>query len=477
MIINHFLSKKIVKSLLIVFFYILYGQNVFAQNKTLTQDDILKTTAQFYPEILGALQKIKASKAQINRAEGAFDTVISQDLYTRPDGFYDGNYLNTQIEQPIPEWNAKFYSGYRIADGTFPIYENYWETDNSGEYYIGAKISLLRDRIINKKTTAISVSELGVIEEKTKLVLQQLNIQKNAIQKYWAWVTAGHQYKVYQDLLELAQMRQKNIEQQVSHGNLAAVYLQENEQYILKRKADLNMAQAVMAMTAQDLSLYYRNQNGHPIEPNDAMLPKKMPDILDNIIIYKTLNNVSNHPVFKILDTQKTILTQKKLLSENDLLPYLDFNVKAAQDLGSGSKTRDEGELQLYLNMTLPLQRTVAKSDKTIIDAKLTELNYKEQMQLDKLRLMVKNLLTNMNNQKQYLQVTAREYELATQMSKIEEDRFKSGISDFFTLNKREEDMMKIRLQRLKAQESYLKMHAEIKALTAQLDPIFDTVL
>ena len=470
-----FLSKRhaFVKLLLCIICLIIDTHFVFAKTKTLTQGAIVQTTAQFYPEILGALQKIQASKQFVNRASGAFDTVVSQDLYTRPDGYYDGNYLDTRIEQPIPEWNAKFYSGYRIADGIFPIYENERETDNSGEYYLGAKISLLRDRMINKKTATLSVAELQVVEEKTNLILQKLTIQKNAIQKYWAWVTAGHQYRVYSDLLILAQKRQKNIEQQVSHGNLARVYLQENEQYLLKRQADLNMAQAVMATTAQDLSLYYRDKNGQPIEPNVQMLPDTMPDILDIFLTQAVLGDISDHPAFKILDTQKTILNQKKRLSENDLLPYLDFNVKASQDLGSGSKTRDEGELLLYLNMTLPLQRTVAKSDAAIIDAKLVELRYKEQMQLEKLRMAVKNILINMNNQKQYLQVTKREYELAEQMSHIEEERFQSGISDFFTLNKREEDMMKIRLQRLKAQENYLKMQAEIKTLTAHLDSAF----
>ena len=440
---------------------------------TLKPRDVLKTTAQFYPDILSNIQKIKAADTQIQKAKGAFDTVLSQDLFTRPDGYYDGNFLDTRLEQPIEEWNAKFYTGYRVADGTFPIYENERETNNSGEYYIGAKLSLLRDRIINKNTAGISIARLKTLEEETNLTLQKLTIQRDALQKYWSWVTAGHQYKVYQSLLDLAETRQENLAEQVKQGNVASIYLQENKQYLLKRQADLNMALAITKMTAQELSLYYRDKDGQPIVPSVAMLPQNMTQFFNHTVADYDLSGILDNPIFKILKTQKTILEQKKLLSENDLMPYVDMNVKASQDFGSGSKTRDEGELLLYLNMTLPLDRTVAKSDKAFAEAKIQELTYKEQIQLDKLRMMVKNLLINMNNQKQYLDVTKQEYELAQQMSRVEEERFRAGISDFFTLNKREEDMMKIQIQRLKAQENYLKMSAEIQALTASLEPEF----
>ena len=172
--------------------------------KTLNPNDILKTTAQFYPDILIALQKIQASNTQIQKAEGAFDTILSQDAYMRPAGYYNGAILDTRIEQPLKDWNTKIYTGYRIASGTFPIYENQHETNNSGEYYIGAKLSLLKDRLINKNTAELSISELKVLEENTNLMLQKLNIQKEAIQKYWSWVTAGYQHTVYKNLLELA---------------------------------------------------------------------------------------------------------------------------------------------------------------------------------------------------------------------------------------------------------------------------------
>ncbi len=445
--------------------------------KTLNPKDILQTTAQFYPDILGGLQKIQASKTRIDKAEGAFDSVLSQDLYTRPDGYYDGALLDTRIAQPVKEWNANVYTGYRVGNGIFPIYENERETNDSGEYYIGAKLSLLRDRMINKKTATLSITELNLIEEKTNLVLQKLAVQKEAVQKYWSWVTAGHQYDAYKNLLELATTRQKNLAEQVKQGNIASIYLQENKQYLLKRQADLNMAEANMAIVAQELSLYYRDKNGQTIVPSVAMLPQNMAEFFNHTTTEHILNDVSEHPVFTLLKTQKNILEQKKSLSENDLLPYLDFNVKASQDLGNGSKTRDEGDLVVYLNMTVPLDRTVAKSDKAFAEAKLQELTYKEQMQRDKLCMAVKNLLINMNNQKQYLAVTKQEYELAEQMTHVEEQRVQAGISDFFTLNKREEEMLKIQIQRLKAQENYLKMHAEIKNLTASLEPEFKNIL
>jgi len=430
---------------------------------------IIESSAHHYPEILADYQAVQAKKTRVENAYGAFDTQLSQKTYARIDGFYDGTYLDSTLSQPVPEYNAEIYTGYRVADGTFPIYEDYFETDNSGEYYLGVKLSLLRNRLTDKNRAQIKIAQYSLLEQEIQLTLKKLTIQKNALQKYWIWLSYGQQYFAYNEILNLAQKRQKNLKQQVLHGQIASIYLQENRQYILKRQADLNIAKARFEMAAQELSLYYRSAKGTSITPTMAMLPKSMPNLTDYAHANDVFHNLVNHPAFKIIDAKRKILVQKKTLAENDLLPYLDLDVKASQDFGSGSKQYEEGELAVSLNFKVPLQRTQAKSNKALADAKLQELIYKEKFQYDKLNIALKKLLINMHNQREFLNVTKQAYALAKKMIKVEETRVHEGISDFFTLNKREEEMMKFSLQRLKAQENYLKMQEDMKMLTANL--------
>lgn len=438
----------------------------------LKPEDITFSSAQYYPQILQAYQSIKAEKTKIRKAEGKFDTVLTNDTFLRPHGFYDGNLIDTRIAQPLKEGNATVYSGYRASDGIFPVYEDERFTEDNGELYVGVKLSLLRDRMVNKNLTDISIAEQKVLEAQTKLVLDKLTIQKNALQHYWEWVISGHQYFAYQDLLELAQTRQENLKKQVDAGQLAAVYLQENEQYILKRLADFNLAKANLKTTAQALSLYYRNHKGEPMLPSISMLPPSIPKHEDTEI-FDPDERLYQHPIFTVIDTQRNIFEQKLALAENDLMPYVDLDLKAAQDFGSGKSSLDESELIAMLKFKVPLQRNIAKAEQSYAKAKITELGYKERLQFEKLKIAVNKLLITLHNQNLFLHVTEKELALAIQMSKIEEQRFKNGISDFFTLNKREEDMMQVRIKRLKAQEIFFKMQEELKALVAELRPEF----
>lgn len=456
----------------LLFGVFLYAHNSFAN--TLTLNQVLKSAARAYPKIIQAQYGIKMAQAKTQKSLGAFDTVISQDLYTRPNGYYDGTYSDTKIMKPLQDSNAQVYTGYRTENGSFPIYESDYETNSQGEYYIGAKFSLLRDRLTDKQRTSLAVSRLQETEQDVKLMLNKLDVQKNAIQKYWTWVAAGHQYYIYKELFELTQNIQEYIKKKVDAGALAEVYLKENQQYLLKRQADMAVARADMMAIAQELSLYYRDKNGNPVIASLDNLPKNMPDLFtdssDNILPSRILK----HPIFQTLQIKKNILEQKKRLSENDLLPYLDVNLKLSQDYGTGSKTRDEKDVSALINFKIPLYRNVAKADKAYAEAQIIALNYEEKLQFELLNIAIRKTVVQMKNQKRFLSLTNQEYELSKLMLDVEMKRFEAGVSDFFTLNQREEDIVKVKLRRLKAQETYLKLLAEVKSLTAYLEKPFE---
>ncbi|MEM6602921.1 MAG: TolC family protein [Pseudomonadota bacterium] len=436
-------------------------------------EDVLKSAHAFFPEILEQIQTIEAVGTDIQAAEGAFDTNLEQNYYSWERGFYDGTATDTKITQPLEDLNSDIFIGYRTSRGNFPVYEDeLWVNDE--EYYIGARLALLRDRDIDQRRADLSISEWKLDKEKAKLIAIKLKVQEAALKRYWKWVTAGHKLKTFQALLKLAETRQTKLKKRVKSGDIAEIFLQEGEQYILKRQADVTKAKNLFENAAIALSFYYRDGQGKPSRvfmrnlPKDYALPDRfVGQIGDNEA------KIRNRPEFQMLALQRKMTEQQKALAENNLLPFLDLELKSSKDNGSGSPTREEGEVTIGLQLKVPLQRNIAKANLAKQQAFLTRLSYSEKLQIEKLQNRLQKLQADLRNNYDLFYISQKEVKFARIMSKAEEKRFLFGSSDFFTLNRREEDIASSQIRVLRAQESYYKAIAEYYALIADFDNLY----
>ncbi len=434
--------------------------------ETLQPQEVLASSLKHFPDILKAAQELAASDARIRNAEGAFDATIEQSLSSRPNGFYDGKQADTRLVKPLPFMNTKLYGGYRVSDGTFPIYDDKLITNSGGEYLFGVQMSLLRDRMIDDRRLKLYNNQISRDNADIDMLLTKVAIQHDALYYYWQWVAAGHVEKVYRSLLGIAQERQSGLKERVSRGDTAEIYLTENQQYLLKRQAQLNDAKRELIVRANQLSLYLRNQGGAPLVAKPEELPAAFPKTLaaydrDNLLLA-----LEKRPELQKIHQQIAIQNNEADIGENMQLPKADVSMEMSDDSGSGSASRAPYETRVMLNVSIPLQRRLGEGRASEAKAKIRKLEYDKQFLLEKLTVELENALTELENSRKYVELTKQEITMAKTMQAAERKRFDHGDSDFFVLNMREERMAEAEVKNIEANQKFQVALAHLYALT-----------
>lgn len=446
---------------------------LLAVAEPITLNEVLMSSLQHYPKILAASESVRASEGRVMAREGAFDMKFEQQSQGRASGYYDGNVIDSKVVKPLPQWNTRLYGGYRIADGDFPIYEDDLRTDDYGEVKLGAVFSLLKDRDIDERRHALRDSQLELGQSRLEALLIQLSVQHRAMQSYFRWVAAGHALGVYRDLLRLAERRQVGLKVRVEDGDLARVYLNENLQYILKRKGKVTEGERAQQAYANNLSLYLRSEEGIPRRAVADEMPTGWPDPggveaqnMEAVIAATT----AVRPEIGLTDADIARARNDLALGENSLKTRVDLNFELSQDIGTGYMKNDEPESIVRLEVAIPLERRLGKGKVAESRAKIEKLSLDRRFQAEQIEVEIRNLANDLVAAERFVGLATAEVEQATLLASAETERFEQGASDFFVVNLREEAAADARLREIEAHLRYLLALADFHAATVRLD-------
>lgn len=444
-----------------------------AKAKELALNDILASSARHYPKIQAALAEAEKKRSDIQAARGAFDMRLDSDVKTRPSGYYDGNTADTRLVKPLATMNAELYSGYRISNGDFPVYEGDFETQDAGETRVGVIFSLLRDRAIDKNRFAVLKADYGYQIAELDVLLTQISVQEKAQKAYGEWVAAGAMRRVYQELLSIAEQRQKILQEKVKRGAIAKIALVENEQNILKRRGMLNEADRYVTFAANNLSLYWRDDNGNPVIPSIMHMPaqlrfsfsEKRP-ALDAV----AAGALRERPELRILSLQKAQQNAELKFGENMLKPKLDVGLEMSRDYGAGPRSLEQTTGIAAFKLSIPLQRETGLGMVNAARAALKKTELDQRLVADRLRVEMNNLITDIYLFKNNMDISAGEITLAQKMEKAERNLVDNGASNLFILNAREEKTAEARVKNIALNYKLFSILASFYAATIQLD-------
>ena len=420
----------------------------------LLPEQVAASAADHYPEVVAALAERQGAVGALLSARGAFDTVFSVEGQSRVTGFYDGDVIEAKAERAFGPYGTRLYGGYRLADGDFPIYEDVFHTNDSGELKVGVLFSLLRDRLIDDRRFGVRDAQLALVQADLELLLTRIGVQRRALLAYYAWVEEGQELDVLRDLLTLAETRQTAFEQQVERGARAAIFLTENAQNLTRRRALVTEAERDLALAANTLSLYYRGPGGEPIVPGPDRLPETVP--LPPPVGEADLPDVlGRRPDLALLRTAAERARARLDLAENALRPRLDLGVEAGQDLGpisgEGGFSRDQGEVILGLNFEVPLANRAARGRVARAEADITRIEADRRLATDRISAELRDVLISLRAAERLVELARLEAEQAEIMRAAEQRRFQEGASDFFLVNLREEAVTDARIKLARA--------------------------
>lgn len=447
------------------------------QDRTpLTLDTVLASSRERYPQVLAAREKVRAQSGKLLSSEGAFDLYAEQTSKSRLSGYYDGRYTSTKIVQPLAGFSTDVYGSYRVSGGDFPIYEDEAFTLDAGEFKLGAVFSLLRDRDIDARRARLKDSRLSLDQSELDAMLTRVRVQHDAMQAYVEWIAAGQALAVYRDLLQLAEARNDGLDTRVREGDLANVYLNENRQYILRRRGLVVDAERKLVAAANRLSLYLREADGQPRQPLEAELPGRWPSppmLIDPNSVEAAINAaLQARPEVGVLaaDLQRERLNLA--LGQNLLKPRVDLNLEAARDFGSGQRNREGTDAIVRLDVSIPIETRTARGQIDSAQARLSQLDLDRRLLEERIAVEIRTLANDLSAAYRFVDLATQEVEQADVLARAERDRFAEGASDFFVVNLREEAAASARVREIDAHLRYLGALADFYAATVQREPL-----
>ncbi|MEZ5491927.1 MAG: TolC family protein [Gammaproteobacteria bacterium] len=447
-----------------------------AQPQPLLLDEVLASSARYFPQILESLAGRRAAEGSALEAEGAFDLVFSADG-NQNTGYYDSTALKGGARQRLRTIGGSVYSDYKLSNGNFPVYQDNSFTNTGGSFRVGMLFSLLRDRSIDPQRFGVIDARLNVQEASLDVLLTRIGVQERALVAYWDWVAKGRQLGVYEELLQIAIERQDGLEGEVERGARAEIFLTENQQNITRRQILVTSAQRDLALATNLLSLYYRDQSGRPAAVSPDRLPpgSSIEEVFQESTppVVPVSEALTRRPELAILRTAIEREQNRISLAENQLKPRLDFFVEAQQGLGAvaeGGASRDGTNAMAGFTFSIPLQQRAGRGRLQRAQANLDARQQQQRLREDQIDLEIRNLLVDLNISRDLLMLADQEVQQSEIMRDSEQRRFDSGASDFFLLNIREETAANARIRLLEAELQARIARANYDAATVDVE-------
>jgi cobalt-zinc-cadmium efflux system outer membrane protein len=451
------------------------GGSSVAKRKASTSlqlDDVIRATLDHHPAIKGEQQERVAADAELLSSQGAFDPSLKGDAFSNVTGGYTGNYGSLYVEQPLELYGSKLVGGYRLGGGTFPIYDNYLQTNSGGEAGFGVEVPLLRDGPIDRRRANIGKSVSGQKLADSLVEQRRIEFARAAGLTYWDWVAAHNKVKVYRRLLSVADERDRQISERVAKGDLPDFDRVDNQRAVLQRRAQLLSAERALKSTEFSLSLFYRDAKGQPRSVENALPPERIP--LPLFAVERSLEKpvqeaTESRPEFKNLKAQHEQNEIELRLARNQILPKLDLRVFSANDYGTGNPLLEQPEVKAGLRIEIPLATRTQQGKIDFYEARQQKLAFTETFLKERIRADVQDALNALDIAKSRVDVVSKEVSAAQDLAQGELKRFNLGDSNLIFVNLREQNAADAEVREVEALQDYQKAFIAFEATLARI--------
>lgn len=428
-----------------------------------------------HPEFGAATARTEQIAGERAEAQAAFDLRLEQDTQVRTSGYYDGLFAEQGVVQPLGRFGAEVFGKYKISDGALPVYEQAYETQDSGEFSVGLRLSLLQNRDTDARRLALTTAAWRYLEAESRQHLALNQLVYRGVSTWLEWYQSLLKGRVVNALVELTEDRLAAIERRVDDGDLAAIALTEYRVTLLQRQLLAQEAAQNLQIAEQRLA-YFWAASGESDADQAASLESGRPDPelrwpyqFDAIDAQARNSLVAEHPSMEVLQATLEQAQNQRRQAVNEVLPALDLEMRVAQDLGDGPEYLDGTESIVGLSFSMPLGQRAAKARTAIAEARIRELEYEQLVMQQRLLRDVSVATTALATARDILVTSQQREVLAKQLQAQEQVRFFEGVSDQFLLISREKAALQASMQRIDAELDILRHELVIHATLARL--------
>ncbi|MCS6886179.1 MAG: TolC family protein [Acidobacteriota bacterium] len=447
------------------------GVDDFKLEAELTLQSFLAAVDANHPKLKGAEALRSVAAAKRLEKSGAFDPVLNfgsdfiryNSTTTRgKQRETAGNELSLDF---VTRSGLKFYGGVRLNLGT--VKSPLSSTGDTGEYFLGVKLPLLRNAGINEKAAAERQAFLGEDIAEAEFYELRRNLLMKAAMAYWEWVGAARRLDLARRMLELARVRAEAVRERALAGDLPIIDSVEAEQEVQRRLGAQIKAERDLQKAAFKLGEYLWDSNGNPAAlPSENTVPRRMDSpraiSFDEQVLARS-RAIMRRPELRIISLNRKVLEIDRDLARNQVRPAVDFSFSPGIDTGLGSIGNT---LKAGLDFSFTFRQRAAEGRIGQAEYKMRKLDFEDAETRRRISLEVDDAVSAVNTGVERYKVALRELDLAIRLEEGEREKFLLGDSTIFLVNQRERSRAEAEIKLIDVYIEYQIGMAAYKAAT-----------
>ncbi|MEI8213473.1 MAG: TolC family protein, partial [Planctomycetota bacterium] len=452
------------------------SEDAMAMGEALLLSDVIASTYRSFPKIEIARLQAGVARGETTTALGAYDVRLDYYSINQVLGNFE-NYRNGVVLSRQLWWGGYALAGYRIGRGNFEPWYQERPTDKAGEFRVGWIQPLLQGRAIDPHRVELFQANLDRQAVGPEIQQNVLEASLDASYVYWKWVEAGNVLRAQEQLLRLAERRNQGLQTLFERGLSTRQELAINAQTISERQLKVYESRLKFRDAAFKMAIFLRDETGDPMLAAPDWLPSdfpRIPEVPDVAFDIDFLAAQERRPELALIQIDLQKLRWDLELARNQMLPTVDFNIQAAQDIGApASKANDKGELMLESGLSggVPIQRRKARGKIDATLAKLQQTEQKRRLQLNKIEVELRTARNNLGIAREM--VVRSEQLMRETMQTLDYFRrdYAAGNRDFLFLLQQEVKATEAEIKLLDAEREFFMSLSTLQA-TLGLDPL-----
>ncbi|MEQ8908821.1 MAG: TolC family protein [Vicingaceae bacterium] len=381
-------------------------------------------------------------EAEVRGARGFFDPKTYAQLSQK---YFDDKQYYSKLEGgvKIPTWfGIEVMGGYEDNEGDFLNPEN--SVPGNGLYFAGVSVPVGQGLFIDQRRAALKSAKIYAksTQATQRFLLNQLYL--DATKAYWKWFQAYHQKEVFEEAIELANIRLQAVKQGAVLGDRPDIDTLEAGIQVQNRALGLQQAQLDYKNARALLNVYLWDEGLIPLELEDETTPPVLDSIaseaaeVDLLLGLDTL--ISQHPELLLSQFEIDQLEVDRRLKAEMLKPNLNVKYQPIVE-GVGDEVLsnfNQNNYQWGLEFSFPIllrkERGSLQKTKLKLQEKQFDLENKNQNLAFKAKAAFNEWQTTKEQADLYSQNTRDYFGLL----EGERNLFQTGESSLFLVNRRE---------------------------------------